>query len=124
MAAIYHLHRESKYWKNPEQFDPTRFLPENIQKIVPGSYMPFSIGGRDCIGNTPFSLTILMQSWIYSAGKHYAMTVLKIAYANVFRHFQITTKHKSIAEFELCSAVTVFTSKPIDLRFSARTRAA
>nr|UUB32670.1 cytochrome P450 CYP410E1 [Dendroctonus rhizophagus] len=104
VAVIHHLHREPKYWKNPDQFDPTRFLPENIHKIVPGSYIPFSIGARDCIG------------------KHYAMIVLKIAYANVLRHFRIATNHKSIEDFELCSAITVFTSKPIDLRFSPRTK--
>lgn len=44
------------YWEKPDMFDPERFMPENRDKIVPGSYMPFSMGPRHCIGMR-FSLT-------------------------------------------------------------------
>lgn len=49
-AFIFGLHRNPKYWNNPEQFDPTRFSAENKKNHVPFSYLPFGGGPRLCIG--------------------------------------------------------------------------
>ncbi|ERL86326.1 hypothetical protein D910_03734, partial [Dendroctonus ponderosae] len=50
VLSLFHLHRSEKYWEDPQKFDPDRFLPENISKITPYSYLPFSSGPRDCLG--------------------------------------------------------------------------
>lgn len=47
---IYHIHQDSKYFPDPQRFDPERFSEQNIGKIVPGSYIPFGAGPRSCIG--------------------------------------------------------------------------
>lgn len=47
---IYGLHMDPKYFPHPEKFDPERYNEENVGKIVPGSYIPFGIGPRNCIG--------------------------------------------------------------------------
>lgn len=40
------IHLDERFWNDPEKFDPERFNEENIQKILPGSYQPFSMGPR------------------------------------------------------------------------------
>lgn len=47
---IYGLHRDPKYYPDPQKFDPERFSDENKSSIVPGTYLPFGIGPRNCIG--------------------------------------------------------------------------
>lgn len=47
---IYGLHMDPKYFENPEKFDPERYNEENVSRIVSGSYLPFGIGPRNCIG--------------------------------------------------------------------------
>jgi cytochrome P450/NADPH-cytochrome P450 reductase len=47
---LYAIHNNPKFWKNPSTFDPDRFLPEAEAQIAPGSYHPFGVGKRSCIG--------------------------------------------------------------------------
>lgn len=51
LMSIYALHRNTRYWENPEQFDPDRFLPEKSKSRHRFSYLPFGGGLRFCIGN-------------------------------------------------------------------------
>nr|XP_018896715.1 PREDICTED: probable cytochrome P450 6a14 [Bemisia tabaci] len=49
-VSVYGLHHDPQYFPEPEKFKPERFLGENKDKIVPGSYLPFGDGPRICIG--------------------------------------------------------------------------
>lgn len=44
------VHRHRLYWDNPEAFVPSRFHPENRDKIDRFQYLPFGAGPRVCIG--------------------------------------------------------------------------
>ncbi|XP_077285152.1 cytochrome P450 9e2-like [Arctopsyche grandis] len=48
---ILSLHKDAKYFPNPEKFDPERFSDENKSSINPFAYLPFGAGPRTCIGS-------------------------------------------------------------------------
>jgi cytochrome P450 len=47
MIAPWTTHRHHALWPHPDRFDPDRFMRD---EIIPGSYMPFGLGPRICVG--------------------------------------------------------------------------
>lgn len=47
----YYLHRNTKYWQEPESYQPERFSLANKRSQHNFSYIPFSAGPRRCIGD-------------------------------------------------------------------------
>ncbi|XP_066159249.1 cytochrome P450 9e2-like isoform X2 [Euwallacea fornicatus] len=48
---IISIHRDEKYYPDPEKFIPERFSEANKGNILPCTYMPFGVGPRACIGS-------------------------------------------------------------------------
>ena len=45
------LHRDPRWWDDPDRFDPDRFRPEAVKGRPRYAYVPFAAGPRMCIGN-------------------------------------------------------------------------
>lgn len=58
------IHRDPKYFPIPDTFDPERFSDANKHNIQPGTYMPFGIGPRNCIGSR-FALMEMKSVFVY-----------------------------------------------------------
>ena len=52
----YIVHRDPRWWDDPDTFDPERFTPERSEGRHKFAYIPFGNGPRKCIGQT-FALT-------------------------------------------------------------------
>jgi cytochrome P450 len=57
------LHHDPKYWKDPDEFNPYRYLDENGKSKPTKSYswLPFSAGRRVCLGETLAKPEILLM---------------------------------------------------------------
>ncbi|ELW64871.1 cytochrome P450 3A4 [Tupaia chinensis] len=75
MIPSFALHRDPKYWPEPEEFRPERFSKKNKDNVNPYIYMPFGTGPRNCIGmrfalmNIKLALTRVMQNFSFKPCK-------------------------------------------------------
>jgi cytochrome P450 len=50
-VVLHALHHHQRVWERPEEFDPSRFLPENLAREQKRAAIPFGAGKRMCVAS-------------------------------------------------------------------------
>lgn len=80
----YLIHRDPTQWTEPDVFKPERFLPENCIGRHAFAFVPFSAGGRNCIG------------------QRFALMEEKTVLTNILKNFKIvSTKRRDQLGFKV-----------------------
>ena len=69
VLSPWHLHRHERIWRNPDEFDPSRWQTDENRACARDAYVPFSAGPRVCTGagfamvEGPLLLALLLRDW-------------------------------------------------------------
>ncbi|WP_406511598.1 cytochrome P450 [Streptomyces sp. NBC_00161] len=87
VVCPYLTHRDPELWPDPEHFDPRRFTAPDGRPTHPGSYLPFGIGPRACLG-LQFALresTVLLEHLLPAHTPSFHSVPTKAAYGITVR---------------------------------------
>lgn len=73
--SIFSLHRNKDFWgESADKFNPENFSKENLAKVPPSAFIPFSLGKRNCIGKqySYLSMKIVLKTLLenYTLSTH------------------------------------------------------
>jgi cytochrome P450 len=99
-VITYALHRDPRFFDDPEKFDPERFAPGWEERIPRYAYLPFGGGPRVCIGNA------------------FAMTEARLILATVAQRYELSLEpNQEVVPVQL---VTVRPKNGIRMRLAKR----
>ena len=90
---VYAVHRDERYFKDPEKFDPERFLGEREKEHHRYSYIPFGAGPRNCVAKT------------------FALMEAKMALIHALYNFKFSASSKTAIPFKMRNQGGIVTPK-------------
>jgi cytochrome P450 len=99
---VYGIHHSEEYYPNPELFDPERFMPENRDKIIPYTYLPFGAGPRLCLG------------------MRFALMEAKQCLAHIIKNYRFSRNNKTDIPINFTKMTTLLQTKPIIVSIEKR----
>ena len=88
----------------PDKFDPDRFVPEEVEKRPAFSYLPFSLGPKQCIGLRMAQLEV------------------KTALVKILQKVKFERGMDSTETLEFVAAVILQSREPVYVKVVARSR--
>ena len=99
---IYAIHHQEEFFPDPYKFDPDRFMPENKDKLMPYTFLPFNTGPRNCIGS------------------RFALLEAKTTLAAILLKYDLTRSSETAVPLDMSIATALLHSKEVIIRYSAR----
>lgn len=99
--------RKDYYGPTVNEFNPLRFLDDDVKNLPGGCYIPFSHGARNCIGDlftikcvvdSSIAYSVLFCSVLFVLGYFYAKVSVKCCIVHLIRNYRLTTIYKKIDE--------------------------
>ena len=87
----YLLHRDEKFWEQPESFNPERFSDAEIKERNRHVYYPFSLGSRRCIGE--FFSMVDMQLHLGLLAQHIRFEHVPDKPVSIEPHINLRARH-------------------------------
>lgn len=96
------LHRDPKFYPEPLKFDPDRFLKENISLRNSYSFVPFSSGKRNCIG------------------EKFSVMEIKVLLACILANFDVSTNVQSLQDVKFMFEMSIRPEKEFHIIFKRK----
>jgi cytochrome P450 len=90
----YTIQRDSRWYDDPQTFNPTRWLDGLEQSLPKGAYFPFGLGPRICIGNG------------------FAQMEAQLILATMARHWQL----QQLTEARVGPSITLSFARPVQMK--------
>ncbi|XP_043251256.1 cytochrome P450 9e2-like [Colletes gigas] len=90
---VHAIHLDPNYYEDPHKFDPERFLVDGKRIMASGTYLPFGVGQRMCIGN------------------RFALVEMKVLLCHLLARCDVKACSKTSVPLELAKGVMVVTAK-------------
>ncbi|XP_072916752.1 cytochrome P450 3A30-like [Hemitrygon akajei] len=103
VVPVYVLHRDPKYWQEPEEFRPERFSKEEWKSSNSCIYLPFGLGPRNCIA------------------KRFAQFVIKMGLVSLLQRLTFVPCKETPVPLEIDVKGPMHPKKPIILKLVPRT---